>query len=68
MARRLLATAVLTFLAFLATASPALGAWTWPLRGEVITPYLNGDNPYAAGQHRGVDIAGPVGAPVKVAV
>jgi hypothetical protein len=64
MARRLLATAALAVLASLAPASPALGAWTWPLRGAVITPYLNGDDPYAAGQHRGVDIAGPVGAPV----
>ena len=64
MARRLLATAALAALASLVPASPALGAWTWPLRGEVITPYLNGDDPYAAGQHRGVDIAGPVGAPV----
>ena len=67
MARRLLATAALTVLTLLASASPALGAWTWPLRGEVITPYLNGDDPYAAGQHRGVDIAGPVGAPVVAA-
>jgi hypothetical protein len=67
MARRLLATAALAVLASLAPAAPALGAWTWPLHGEVITPYLNGDDPYAAGQHRGVDIAGPVGAPVIAA-
>ncbi len=67
MARRLLATAALALLASLASTSPALGAWTWPLRGEVITPYLNGDDPYAAGQHRGVDIAGAVGAPVVAA-
>ena len=67
MARRLLATAALTVLTLLASASPALGAWTWPVRGEVITPYLNGDDPYAAGQHRGIDIAGRVGAPVVAA-
>ena len=35
--------------------------------GELITPYRNGDDPYAAGQHRGIDIAGPVGAPVVAA-
>lgn len=67
MAPRLLATATLTLLSVLASASPALGAWTWPLNGEVITPYRNGDDPYAAGQHRGVDIAGPAGAPVVAA-
>jgi murein DD-endopeptidase MepM/ murein hydrolase activator NlpD len=51
----------------LASAPPALGAWTWPLAGEVITPYRNGADPYAGGQHRGVDIAGAVGAPVVAA-
>jgi Peptidase family M23 len=57
----------LALLALLAGAPPALAAWTWPLAGEVITPYRNGDDPYAGGQHRGVDIAGPVGAPVVAA-
>ncbi|MBJ7355629.1 MAG: hypothetical protein JHC98_12460, partial [Thermoleophilaceae bacterium] len=33
------------------------GAWPWPLLGEVITPYRNGSDRYAAGQHRGLDIA-----------
>jgi len=49
--------------------APAHGAdgWVWPLRGEVITPYRNGGDPYAAGQHRGIDIAGAVGAPVVAA-
>ena len=46
---------------------PALGAWVWPLRGDVITHYRNGGDPYAAGQHRGIDIAGPAGAPVVAA-
>src|SRR4051812_2992271 len=27
--------------------------WTWPIRGPVITAYRTGDDPYAAGQHRG---------------
>ncbi|HZG49426.1 MAG TPA: peptidoglycan DD-metalloendopeptidase family protein [Thermoleophilaceae bacterium] len=62
---------LLTFLAVLlaslSLAPPAHAAWTWPLRGEVITPYRNGDDPYAGGQHRGIDIAGTVGAPVLAA-
>ena len=33
----------------------------------MITPYRNGDDPYAGGQHRGVDIAAPVGAAVVAA-
>ena len=33
----------------------------------MITPYRNGDDPYAAGQHRGIDIAGRVGSPVVAA-
>ena len=41
--------------ALLAPAAPALAAWTWPLQGEVITGYLNGDDPYSgrsAPRHR----------------
>jgi outer membrane biosynthesis protein TonB len=47
----------------------ALGAgdWTWPVAGDVVTQYRNGDDPYAAGQHRGIDIAAPVGAQVVAA-
>src|SRR5688500_10400468 len=46
--------------------STALGAtgWSWPVRGDIVTPYRNGDDPYAAGQHRGIDITAPVGARV----
>lgn len=44
------------------------GAWPWPLLGELITAYKNGNDPYAAGQHRGIDIAAPVGAPVRAVV
>ena len=36
-------------------------------RRGVITPYRNGDDPYAGGQHRGVDIAGTIRAPVVAA-
>ena len=51
--------------------SPSAGAsagWTWPVQGEVLTGYRNGDDPYAGGQHRGVDIAAEVGTPVAAAV
>lgn len=40
-------------------------AWPWPLIGEIATAYRNGSDPYAAGQHRGVDIAAPVGTPAR---
>src|SRR3954471_12119723 len=44
---------------------PALaGGWTWPIRGPVITAFRNGDDPYAAGQHRGIDIGADAGARV----
>ncbi len=66
--RHLALTLSFSVLALLALAPPAAAAWTWPLRGEVITPYRNGDDPYAGGQHRGIDIAGGVGDPVVAAV
>jgi peptidase M23-like protein len=57
--------------AFLAVAAvlaaPVHAAWLWPVRGDVITQYRNGSDPYAAGQHRGIDIAAPVGTPVVAA-
>src|SRR3712207_456520 len=45
----------------------ASGGWEWPVRGEVITQYRNGDDPYSAGQHRGIDVAADVGTPVVAA-
>jgi len=42
----------------------AAGDWAWPVRGEVISPYRNGADPYAGGQHRGIDVAAPVGRAV----
>src|SRR5688572_28670552 len=55
------------FAVALAVPAQARGAWVWPLRGEVIEHYRNGTDPYAAGQHRGIDIAGGVGGPVVAA-
>jgi hypothetical protein len=54
-------------IAFLALPPTADAAWVWPVSGEVITPYRNGTDPYATGQHRGIDISAPVGAPVVAA-
>ena len=45
----------------------ASSAWRWPVEGRVITPYRNGVDPYAGGQHRGIDIAAPVGTIVVAA-
>jgi murein DD-endopeptidase MepM/ murein hydrolase activator NlpD len=57
--------AVTAFL--LVLAAPAEAAWQWPVTGDVITPYRNGSDPYAAGQHRGIDIAAPAGTSVVAA-
>ncbi len=51
-------------LATLVCAPPAL-AWTWPQDGPVLQPFILGGDPYAAGQHRGIDVAGPPGAAVR---
>src|SRR5215207_1441485 len=53
--------------AFFALTPAADAAWVWPVSGEVITPYRNGTDPYATGQHRGIDIGAPVGTPVAAA-
>ena len=43
---------------------PAL-AWAWPVDGPVLRPFVLGDDPYAGGQHRGIDIGAPAGTPVR---
>ena len=44
-------------------------AWAWPADGAVLREFSLGDDPYAGGQHRGVDIAldgdRPIRAPVS---
>ncbi|HYM64536.1 MAG TPA: peptidoglycan DD-metalloendopeptidase family protein, partial [Gaiellaceae bacterium] len=50
-------------LAFLAGASPA-HAWTWPASGPVLQRFSYEGDPYAAGQHRGVDVGGSAGESV----
>ncbi len=51
-------------IAFQAGAPPAL-AWTWPAEGPVLRPFVFGVDPYAGGQHRGIDVGGEAGAPVR---
>jgi hypothetical protein len=51
-------------LAFQVGVQPAL-AWTWPVDGPVLRPFKLGDDPYAGGQHRGVDIGAPLGTSVR---
>src|SRR5918992_3861611 len=60
--RRTLSAAVVlaTFLA-----ASAAHAWTWPVDGPVVRPFVFGDDPYAGAQHRGVDIAADAGTPVR---
>ena len=40
-------------------------AWTWPTNGVVLGPFVLGDDPYAGGQHRGIDVAGALADPVR---
>lgn len=49
--------------------TPVASAWSWPLQGPVVRPFsYDATQPYAAGQHRGIDIGADaagetVGAP-----
>jgi hypothetical protein len=63
---------LLTLLALvlIALAPPAAArgnAWRWPVDGPVVTQYRNGDDPYAGGQHRGIDVSAAAGTPVIAA-
>lgn len=64
----LAALALLALAAVALAAPPARGApWSWPVRGRVAVPFHVGANPFAAGQHRGIEIAARPGAPVRAA-
>ena len=44
---------------------PCAAAWTWPAAGDVVQPFsFDPAHPYAAGQHRGVDVGGEAGSTV----
>src|SRR6478735_1502077 len=48
-----LTTVVVAFLVWV----PVANAWTWPVQGPVLQPFSYDEaHPYAAGQHRGIDI------------
>ena len=47
--------------------SPRASAWAWPVDGTVLRPFVAEDDPYAGGQHRGIDIGAPAGADVRSA-
>src|SRR6478736_5350301 len=52
------------FVAALLSAGPA-EAWTWPVAGPVLQPFAyDPAHPYAAGQHRGIDIGADAGEAV----
>src|SRR5919204_2330119 len=57
---------VTVLLAFL-LATPAAHAWTWPADGPVLRHFSLGSDPYAGGQHRGIDIAGAAGSAGRAA-
>src|SRR4051812_30962967 len=60
-----LLTALLLVAATFCALAPAAGAWTWPSSGGVVQPFVfDPAHPYAAGQHRGIDVAGPAGSTV----
>ncbi len=45
--------------------APAAGAWSWPADGPVLQPFdFDPAHPYAAGQHRGIDLGADAGAVV----
>jgi len=49
-----------------AAAGPEYGSYDWPVQGPVIRPFQPPAGPYGSG-HRGIDIAVPVGMPVRAA-
>jgi hypothetical protein len=59
---------VLAVVAYALTLTGEAGAWTWPASGPVLRPFSFGGDPYAAGQHRGIDVAGEAGAAVRAPV
>jgi hypothetical protein len=58
-------TAALACVVIALTLVPAAYAWTCPLGGAVLRPFVFGDDPYAGGLHRGVDLGAEVGAAVR---
>jgi murein DD-endopeptidase MepM/ murein hydrolase activator NlpD len=67
----LAAAAALVLTAAISTWTPAVAVadtWRWPVAGDVVAAFAESPDPYAAGQHRGIDIDAPTGTPVVAAV
>ena len=47
--------------------APGASAWAWPVDGPVLRPFVSEGDPYAGGQHRGIDIGAPTGSDVRSA-
>ncbi len=61
---RRLAVLLFVFLAW----TPAAYAWSWPVQGPVVQPFsYDESNPYAPGQHRGIDIGADAAGEIVVA-
>ena len=43
-------------------------AWTWPIDGPVLRPFVFGSRPVRGGQHRGIDVGVTVGESVRAPV
>src|SRR5215475_10180809 len=64
--RRSMARTLIAVLLAALVVTPVARAWSWPVAGPVLRPFVLGDDPYAGGQHRGIDIGAPSGTPVRV--
>lgn len=59
-----LTTAAVAFLVW----APVANAWSWPVQGAVLQPFSYDEaHPYAAGQHRGIDIGANASGDLVVA-
>jgi hypothetical protein len=47
--------------------TPGASAWAWPVDGPVLRPFVSDGDPYAGGQHRGIDIGAPTASDVRSA-
>ena len=58
---------IVTACVFALVLAPRASAWTWPVDGPVLRPFVAENDPYTGGQHRGIDIGAPTGADVRAA-
>ncbi|MDQ3767906.1 MAG: M23 family metallopeptidase, partial [Actinomycetota bacterium] len=65
--RMALAVAGVAVLLLLLAPTGAAGAWRWPVEGKVVREFVLSADPFSPGQHRGINVAAPVGTPVGAA-